>query len=469
MYSTPASAQTPVPDSCVSTDHLLTFFDLLLAQMECPVPDDHPVSPGRPRTLSQRHLLVAWLAGLLRGYTSFAQVWRTVCWERTLSHEPVNITYMGCRQRALRQDPADLQRLFTGITDLLRASLPIAEPDLAPFAREVVALDETTLDRVRRLTLDLRQEPKDSDQRHVGKVATLFDLRRQQWLRLDIRCDVLANCKVNILFLLDGLPVGSLILADLGYFSFAWFDYLTMQGYWWVSRLREGTSYEIVQVLYEHEETFEAIIYLGKHRSDQASCPVRLVQFRLGPHLHRYITNVLDRDQLTSWEIVGLYARRWDVELAYKVIKRICGLHLWWSADFDLLMQQLWMALILSQLLQAIRVEVAVHAQVPPSEISMDILTQLLARPCGRPGPLIPTLVQFGRLLKLIRPDRRHQQVMPAYLPEASRPEPQTSVPPRHAHYAQCKNGTRSSTRIERPPRFSFPQTVNALAGSPDG
>ena len=53
---------------------------------------------------------------------------------------------------------------------------------------------------------------------------------------------MLANCKVGVLLLLETLTPGSLILADLGYFSFPWFDYLTSQGYWWLSRLRERTS-----------------------------------------------------------------------------------------------------------------------------------------------------------------------------------------------------------------------------------
>ena len=54
---------------------------------------------------------------------------------------------------------------------------------------------------------------------------------------------VLPNCKVDVISLLEGLPWRSLILFDLGYFSFAWFDYLTSMGYWWISRLREKTRW----------------------------------------------------------------------------------------------------------------------------------------------------------------------------------------------------------------------------------
>jgi Transposase DDE domain len=51
--------------------------------------------------------------------------------------------------------------------------------------------------------------------------------------------------------LLEDLPKGSLILADLGYFGFHWFQYLSDCGHFWVSRLKSKTGYEIQHVLYE--------------------------------------------------------------------------------------------------------------------------------------------------------------------------------------------------------------------------
>jgi len=49
------------------------------------------------------------------------------------------------------------------------------------------------------------------------------------------------------------LPVGSLILEDLGYFGFAWLDWLTDAGYWFISRLKEKTSYEILHTFIQDE------------------------------------------------------------------------------------------------------------------------------------------------------------------------------------------------------------------------
>jgi hypothetical protein len=374
-------------------------------------------------------------------------------WEQVGSFAPTNVGSMAVRNRLLRGGTDDLQRLHQQLGQLLqRQLLPDALP-LAPFAKEVVALDETTLDRLRRLTEDLQEQPEDSDQVQGGKLAGLFDLRQQQWVRLELRSDVLANCKVNVLLLLEGVAVGSLILADVGYFSFPWFDYLTQQGYYWVSRLRAGTCYELIQVLYQDGETLEAIVWLGADRADRAAYAVRLVQFRHGEHLHGYLTNVLDPEPLSLHDLVQLSARSFDIELAIKLLKGTLGLHFWWSAVPVLVLQQIWIALIAAQLLQALRLAVAQEAQVDPFEVSIDVLAQLLAQPSARPGPLIPTLVRYGQQLGLLRPSTRTQVITPALDPSKRIPLSCEAPLLRRARYAQ--RGRSRPPRLSHPPRFS--------------
>jgi hypothetical protein len=53
----------------------------------------------------------------------------------------------------------------------------------------------------------------------AGKLIGLFDLRSKLRLRLEWREAVQENCRVDLLGLLQGLPAGSLLLFDLGYFS----------------------------------------------------------------------------------------------------------------------------------------------------------------------------------------------------------------------------------------------------------
>lgn len=95
---------------------------------------------------------------------------------------------------------------------------------------------------------------------------------------------------------------------------------MTAAGIWWVSRWREKTSYQVIHVYYQDGELFDGLIWLGTGKA-QAGYAVRLVQFRVGLILYRYLTNVLDPSVLSIREIARLYVRRWDIELAFLTLK----------------------------------------------------------------------------------------------------------------------------------------------------
>jgi len=397
---------------------------------------------GRPPTLPLDQLWLALLIGVLRHAQHISTIWRNLCLETTGSFAVVHVTYEAVRKRLLTAGTAPLQRLFETVSQALAQrslSQPSSALTLAPFASQVVALDETTLDHLRRLTQDLRDVPDGDAHRIPGKLAGLFDLRLQRWIRVQFRADVLAGCNTGILLLLEVLAPGSLILADLGYFGFPWFDYLTDQGFFWVSRLKAKTTYEIKEVLAydDHSGTLDAIVWLGTYRADRAAHAVRLVIFCFHGTQYRYLTNVLDPCLWSMQEIAQLYSRRWDIELAFKLLKCELGLHLWWGARTEVVMIQLWLALILAQVLHALQVHVALQAEVEPFDVSMHLLVELLGTMPAGPTPVIERLVQQGRFLGLIRPSTRHQIVVPAVPPHTLRPTLLLTDLLRRARYAQ--------------------------------
>ena len=72
---------------------------------------------------------------------------------------------------------------------------------------------------------------------------------------------------------------------------------------------------------------------------------------------------MLNPTVLPIQEIARLYARRWDIELAFLTLKEHLGLHLWWSSKVSIILVQVWACLILAQLLQAVRLEIACRAE----------------------------------------------------------------------------------------------------------
>jgi hypothetical protein len=400
--------------------------------------------PGRPAVLPAVCLWAGLVVCVLRGFGSHLALWRLLSGHGLWQFPRVAVSDQAIYHRLARDGTAPLERLFAQVSALLADRLaPYAATALAPFAAGVYALDETTLDRVARLLPALRAARAGAAALLPGKLAGLFDLRRQQWARVAHIADPQQNEKVAARGMVAGLPPGSLVLADLGYFGFQWLDDLTGAALWWVSRLREQTSYTVAHTFYRRGDTLDALIWLGKHRADRARHAVRLVQFRHNGALRRYITNVTDPTTLPMAEVARLYARRWDIELAFKLLKTHLGLHLLWGAKPAVVLQQVWACLTIAQVLQALRLEIAGKAGADPFEVSLPLLIEYLPFFAARGLDPVAVFVEQGRALRLIRPSARAAIHAPDIPPEDLAPAPPDLARTRTPRHAQRKCGPR--------------------------
>jgi hypothetical protein len=347
-------------------------------------------------------------------------------------------------KRLERDGAAPLEHLLEQITQVLRERLaPYTQDTLAPFATAVFALDETTLDKLARRLPALRGLPPDDPRLLGGTLTGLFDVRRQLWHRVQYRSDWQQNEKVLARTMIEDLPAGSLIVADLGYFGFAWFDHLTAAGYHWISRLRSKTSYEVLHTFYHRAETFDGIIWLGKYRADRGVHAVRLIEFRVGASVHRYITNVCDPRVLTPRMAAQLYARRWDFEMAVNTGKTHLGLHLLWSAKPVIIELQVLAVILIAQILQALRLEVAGRAGVDPFEVSLPLLIEYLPQFAARGLDPVEGFLTNAREVGFIRPSTRTHIQAPDIPPDELAPLPPHLVLTRRPRHPDRNCGPR--------------------------
>jgi hypothetical protein len=408
------------------------------AMVEGIVPKPMRRGRGRPAVLPSLGLWAGFLVAVLRGLGSQAAVWRLLAVHGLWDYPRFDVCDQAVRNRLAEGGLAAMERFFDQVTAVLAERLlPYADATLARWASAVVVLDETTLDPLARKLPALRGTPAGDDKLLPGKVAGLFDVRLQQWLKLMWVDDVRANEKLRARSMVEELPAESLVLADLGYFGFEWFDFLSQAGHYWVSRLKKKTSYKVRHVFYEHGSTLDALIWLGAHRADRAAKSVRLVRFTHKGQTYEYITNVLAPRKLPLQEIARLYARRWDIELAIKLVKRELGLHLFWGAKTEVVQAQVWAAFSIAQILMALRQEVAARAGVDPFEVSMKLLIEWLPRLGHRGEDPMEVLLEHGRRAKIIRPSSRLKTCAPTIPDEDIVPLP-PDLPlertPRHSH-----------------------------------
>lgn len=449
----PCSVGPPVPTDpfhAVGREALLAQVEAtvqaVVADLEPDLAETRRPGPGRPRILPALALWSGVLVCVLRGLGSQRAVWRLLSAHGLWQYPRYAISDQAVYKRLAEDGTGTLERLFTAVGQVLTDRVtPWTATTLAPFATAVVALDETTLDQVARTLPALREVPAGDHRLLPGKLAALFDLRTQLFRRVTYVADPHQNGKVLAREMLTGVSRGALILADLGYFGFRWFDDLTDGGYWWVSRLRAKTSLEVVHVHYQHDETLDALVWLGAYRADRAKHAVRLIQFRHGALLCRYLTNVLDPNVLPPKEVARLYARRWDIELAFKLVKRHLGLHLLWSAKPGAILQQVWAVLTIAQVVQALRLEIAGRAGVDPVEVSLPLLVEYVPRLLADGVDPVALFVTEGRRLQFIRPSPRTVIHAPVLPPEEILPRPPDLVLLREPRYAERTCGPRAA------------------------
>jgi hypothetical protein len=432
---------------------------VLLQALEEPSETTVVKKRGRPARMSNQLLAAGILWCVLHGWISQWDLWRRISCFGVGSLVAVPVCDQAIYNRLAKHATAVMQSLCAQISTWLWHWLAAYEDHrLAPFARQILALDESTMDAVNRWLKDLRDVPLGDPSLLAGRLIGLFDIRRQQWVRIDWLPQAMANCQAYANQMLSGLQIGTLLLFDLGYYNFEWFDTLTQRGIWWVARLRSKGSYSIEHLLVQRDGDFEALIFLGAYRSDQAAYLLRLVRVRYRGEWYSYISTITDPFQLSGAQIVALYARRWEIELGFRMLKDHLGLRFLWSAKMQVIGAQLWATVILAQILHALQVQVAAESGVEVFDVSLELLWRYLpelSQLSAKQGkPLMQVIKEVGVAIKLIRPSTRLHRIVASIDWQEISPPPVDLVwirPPRYAHKASAPR-SHSHTRTKKEP-----------------
>lgn len=461
---------TPDPSSCLpSLDALENVLRSFLEYPpSTPEGESRVAARGRPPVLPAALLWTGMLVCILRGFRSQLELWRLLTQWGLWNFPRVAVSDMAIYKRLERSPATAMQDLFTRLTSALQEEwAQLSSVPYADFATAIVALDQTKLDPVLRKLKILRRTPEEVAEKPqvpvlAGALRCLFDVRRQQWLKVDYIANPYQNEKKEAETVLQDLPKGTLLLFDMGYFSFPWLDRLSENGYWFAARLPSKTTFETVHIHFaggnSQTRLLDALVYLGVHRADKAAHPVRLVEIGVGGQTYRYVTNVLDPRSLPAWQVAGLYQRRWDIEGVFNLIKTHLGLELLFSARENVLLQQIFATLAIAQVVLALRAEIALRSRADIREVSIALLVRHLPQLAADGKDPIEMYVSRGRAAGCIRPFRgKKYTVLTVAEEEYSLPE---APPPKRPHrYAgkvgRGKHNTRPQKRSQTGRKWS--------------
>jgi hypothetical protein len=384
-----------------------------------------PRNPQRRIRLRARILTLPVMVALgvrlvWRRLGSIAEVHRVLVQDGLLWVSPLQGSEQAIAKRLDTLPASALATLFTEVSARLQAQPPPQLPGLEGWTEmrkqftRVAMVEGSTLEAIRKKTQTLQAQP---GLVLAGRMMVMVEAFTHRPLWQLYTEEAAANDKRFAPEILTALPEGGLLIFDLGFFSFLWFDDFTEQHKYFVTRLRQNTAYRTTHVLSHGPYYRDELIEVGLYRSNPCRHPLRLVSVFWHGQWYRYLTNVLDPAQLSARQVCELYRRRWRIEDAFLVTKRVLDLAYLWKASANGIQLQLYATLLFYLVLLHVCQQVAQSLNEPLEQISVEMVfrafyhySRALTR--GETLELVPYLVHHAKLLGLVKRRRqRHREI----------------------------------------------------------
>jgi len=375
----------------------------------------------RERILTLPVMMAVVLSLVYRQIPGLREVQRVLNTDGLLWVEQISVSVQALSKR-LRTLPIELfTDVFEHLMDVLskRSSLIIVPETWKPVCESFTAIwiaDGSTLEALRLKLKALKEQEKTL----AGKIMVVVEAFTHRPVTTWYTQNSKSNDKVWCDKLLERLPDGGLLIFDLGFFKFLWFDEFTESKKFFVTRLREKTSHKIIRCLSSGQFYRDEIIQMGDYRSNPCKHPVRLVSVLWGSTWYNYLTNVLDPQILPAQQVCELYRRRWRIEDAFLLTKRLLGLAYIWVGDSNGVQIQILATWIFYAVLNQLCIDVAVALNQPLDLISTEMVFRSLyhfsrAILRGEANDVVSYLTEHHKLLGLVKCRRKRHREIDAY------------------------------------------------------
>jgi hypothetical protein len=221
------------------------------------------------------------------------------------------------------------------------------------FQNAAYAIDSTTIT----LCLTLFPWARYRTQARAIKLHTQLDLRG------NIPSFILiSHAKMSDVHFLDEIIIepGALYIMDRGYFDFARFFRFTIEGAFFVTRLKTNVYYRRVEIFSRSRtgavRLDTAITPLSKNAKKDYPQRLRLIEYFDIEHqkLFVFITNNF---ALSAQAIADFYRARWKVELFFKWIKQHLRIKAFFGTSENAVRSQIWIAISVYALVAILKKE----------------------------------------------------------------------------------------------------------------
>jgi len=121
--------------------------------------------------------------------------------------------------------------------------------------------------------------------------------------------------------LMDLPQRGSILVFDKGYYDYGWFQILAAKGLYFVTRIKMGASYVVVERRSVKRKTNVKADLIIDVFSKQTALRLRLIRYR-DPDSGKIFEFITNNFKLVPQTIADIYKDRWQVEAFFKEIKQ---------------------------------------------------------------------------------------------------------------------------------------------------
>lgn len=364
--------QVPAPSNAAINNHLETLLSPLIYSQQA-----YYRSLGmRDRILTLPLMVAAILTLLWRQVPSVHELTRMLEREDLLWAKAVKVRQQSLSERFLTFPYELFERIFEALVPQLKSRHDERKRPIAPsiqyglnhFERIWVA-DGSVLEALFLKLESLKDLPPGA---LAGKICTVIELTTLLPVKIWFTENSKAHDCCFLGDLLSFVPPKTLLILDRGFYDFEWWGKLVKNQVDFICAGKSNLSFTVVKVLSATDKMTDQLIELRK--PGQPPQTLRLIELRKGKGSYRYITSVLDPKQLPPYIVIDLYSRRWKIEEAFLVVKRLLGLSYLWTGSLNGIKLQIWATWLMYAVLVDLSDAVAEAVQLPLERISMEMV-----------------------------------------------------------------------------------------------
>jgi hypothetical protein len=208
----------------------------------------------------------------------------------------------------------------------------------------------------------------------AGKIFTVIEVGSQLPVAIWFTENAKAHDCQFLEHLLDLATAKTLLLLDRGFYDFEWWNQLIAKQVQFICAAKSNLSYTVIKKLSLTHGLKDQLIEIGKDNQGNPLLRLRLIEIRKGKGWYRYLTSVLEPEVLPPYVLIDLYARRWRIEDAFHLVKRLLGLSYLWTGSLNGIKLQIWATWLMYAVLVDLSDAVADAVQLPLERISMEMV-----------------------------------------------------------------------------------------------